>query len=353
MNLLQSLRRYGQSVWLDGFERGWINRGELQQYIEKDGLRGVRSNFQSLQAAIEGREYDRDFATLAQQGTSRTAQSTYDYLIVRDLQLAADLLKQVHSQAQGHDGFVQVDLPPEALLQPETAIATAQDIWQSVGWSNLLLGIPATQIMLPVIEQLISDHINVNATLVFSPRVYEQVFDRYLRGIESQIQQGESVSDVVCFTSLSIGCLDAMIDPLIASSGISFSVVQARLLYQHYQNLHQSGRWQSLSGEIKPLRLVWDCTDISPESVWRYLQTLAVPETVMMLSLTTLEMYREVSLLPTSLAGGEQDEQIPMSGLQMETVLAERVNSFVNEERERSSNAFRQLLDAIEQKKMR
>ncbi|WP_277881233.1 hypothetical protein [Leptolyngbya sp. FACHB-321] len=29
---------------------------------------------------------------------SRTARSTYDYLMVRDLQLAADLLKQIHSQ---------------------------------------------------------------------------------------------------------------------------------------------------------------------------------------------------------------------------------------------------------------
>ena len=161
------------------------------------------------------------------------------------------------------------------------------------------------------------------------------------------------MSDVVCFTSLSIGCLDAMIDPLIASSGISFSVMQARLLYQHYQTLHQSGRWRSLFEGIKPLRLVWDCTDIPPKSAWRYLQTLAVPETVMMLSPTTLETYREVSLLPTSLADSEQGEQMPVSGLQMETVLAERVDSFVNEERERLSNAFRQLLDAIEQKKMR
>ena len=175
MNLLQSLRRYGQSVWLDGFERGWISRGELQQYIEEDGLRGVRSNFQSLQAAIEGIEYDRDFTTLAHKGMSRTAQSDYDYLIVRDLQLAADLLKQVHSQTQGRNGYVQIDLPPDALLGPETAIAAAQKIWQSVGWSNLLLRIPATQLMLPVITQLIGDRINVNATLVFSPNVYEQV----------------------------------------------------------------------------------------------------------------------------------------------------------------------------------
>jgi transaldolase len=93
---------------------------------------------------------------------------------VRDLQLAADLLKQAHVQSHGREGYIQVDLPPDALLQPETAIAEAQRIWQRVGWSNLMLRIPATQTMLPVIEQLIGDHINVNATLVFSVLLQKQ-----------------------------------------------------------------------------------------------------------------------------------------------------------------------------------
>lgn len=39
-----------------------------------------------------------------------------------------------------------------------------------------MLTIPVTQIMLPVIEQLISDRINVNATQI----TYEQVSDSYL-----------------------------------------------------------------------------------------------------------------------------------------------------------------------------
>ncbi len=351
MNLLQSLCRYGQSIWLDGYERSWISRSQLQQSIEEDGLRGVRSNFQSLQTAIARQEYDRDFTTLAQQRTERTAQSDYDYLIVRDLQLAADLLKQVHSQTQGRDGYVQIDLPSDALLQPETAIAAAQKIWQSVGWSNLLLRIPAAPLMLPVIEQLISDRINVNATLVFSPKVYEQIFNRYLMALERLLQLGESVSDVVCFASVSMSHLNAVINPLIANSETSFSMVQARILYQHYHQFHGSERWTSLPEETKPLRLVWDCTDIPSESAWRYLQALAFPETVMLLSPSTLELYREVSLLPTSWAD-ERVEQISISGLQMEISLDERVEQFLNEEGVRSLNAFHQLLGTIEQKRM-
>jgi transaldolase/glucose-6-phosphate isomerase len=80
-----------------------------------------------------------------------------------------------------------------------------------------------------------------------------------------------------------MGRLDAVINPLIANSETSFSVMQARLLYQHYRKLCQSERWCSLPEGVKPLRLVWDYTDIPPEFAWRYLQMLAAPGTVMML----------------------------------------------------------------------
>jgi hypothetical protein len=99
-------------------------------------------------------------------------------------------------------------------LQTQSAIAEAQILWDSVGWRNLMLRIPVAQIMLPVIAQLIRDR-NVNAAFVFSQTTYEQVGDAYLRGLESLIQQGESVIEIACFTSFSIARLDAVIHPLL------------------------------------------------------------------------------------------------------------------------------------------
>jgi len=93
------------------------------------------------------------------------------------------LLKQTHSQTCGLDGYLQIDLPPHSLLHGQSAIAEAQILWDSVGWRNLMLRIPAAQIMLPVIAQLIRDRINVNAAFVFSQTTYEQVGDAYLPGL--------------------------------------------------------------------------------------------------------------------------------------------------------------------------
>jgi transaldolase len=350
MNLLQSLRHSGQSLWLDGFERSWVSSGQLQQAIEADGVRGVRSNFDALNLAIQGHAYDRDFRTLAQRGSSRSAQSDYEYLLVRDLQLAADRLKQVHVRTQGRDGYVQVDLPPDTLFKAETAIAAAQKIWRAVGWSNLLLRIPATRLMLPVIEQLLGEGMNVNATLVFSPSVYEQVFECYLRGLDNQIQPGESVSHGVCFASFAIGQLDAAIHPLAAHLEPSLGMLQSRLLYEHYQMLGQRKCWRSRSEGTQLVRLVWDCTTVRPESAWHYLQPLATPETVMVLEPSTLEKYREVFLLPVNLIENEQAEQRVTNGWS-ELDLDERIDQFVNEEMTRSLNAFQQLLDTIEHKR--
>jgi transaldolase len=215
MNLWRLLRRRSQSVGLDNFERGWITHSKLQHYIDDRGLRGVLSNFQSLQAAIEAKKYAIDFSTLGHQKIERSAGHKYDYLIRRDLQLAADLLKQTHSQTCGRDGYVQIDLPPHSLLQAQSAIAEAQILRRSVGWCKLMLRIPAAQILLPVIEQLICDRINVNATFVFSETTYQQVGDAYLPGLESLIPQGESVSEIACFTSFSIARLDEVIHPLL------------------------------------------------------------------------------------------------------------------------------------------
>ena len=154
MNLWRSLWRRGQSVWLDNFERSWITNSKLQHYIDDRGLRGVLSNFQSLQATIEEKKYAIDFSTLPHQNIKCSAGHKYYYLIRRDLQLAADLLKQTHSQTRGRDGYVQIDLHPHSLLQAQSAIAEAQILWRSVGWCNLMLRIPATHILLPVIAQL-------------------------------------------------------------------------------------------------------------------------------------------------------------------------------------------------------
>jgi len=50
---------------------------------------------------------------------------------------------------------------------------------------NVMIKIPATKAGLPVIETLISEGINVNATLIFSIPRYMEVMEAYLLGLEN------------------------------------------------------------------------------------------------------------------------------------------------------------------------
>jgi transaldolase len=96
---------------------------------------------------------------------------------------------------------------------------------------------------------------------------------------------------------------------------------------------------------------VWDCTDVPPASTWPYLEHLAFPETVVMLLPSILEMYREVSLLPTGLINTGSAEQSLIRESQMEISLNQLVEQFVNEKITRSLNTYQQLIDTIEHKR--
>lgn len=162
------------------------------------------------------------------------------------------------------------------------------------------------------------------------------------------------MSDIAFFTSFSIARLDAAMQPFIASSleRTLFGMAQAKLLYQHYQNVCQSECWIVLREKANLLRLMWDCTGIQPQVAWRYVQALAVAETAIVLPPSTLETYGEVSLLPMSLIDNlERVEQISTSLPQMEISLDTIADQLVIEEVARSMKDFEQLLNTIEQKR--
>lgn len=64
-----------------------------------------------------------------------------------------------------------------------------------------------------VIEQLISEGINVNATLLFGLQRYQQVLDAYLTGIEARVAQGKSVRCVASVASFTVSPADAIAEP--------------------------------------------------------------------------------------------------------------------------------------------
>jgi transaldolase len=358
MNLSQTLRHYGQSVWLDGVERNSILTGRLQRSID-DGLRGLLSNFTSLEQAIRAGDYNRDFQSIAS-GSDLDPASIYEYLTIQDIQLAADLMKAVYDRTHATDGFVNLDLSPNRAIDTQATLTEARRLWQAVGWSNLMLKIPATAATMPAIEQLVAEGINLNVTLVYSQIVYERVTEAYLRGLEALSSEGKEVSKVASVASFSIGRLDeaiaiqanttaqqqALRESLLGRVGIA----QAKVVYQQYQAIYQADRWQSLARlGAQPQRLLWDISNINSARFpsQHYIKSLIGAGTVLAMSLQIVEESDRFSPTRASLTIDVDLARQTLENLEQIVSLETIADRLLAEELQQSQDDYQQLLDTI------
>ena len=308
-NPLLKARDFGHSIWLDFLGRGLIASGELQRMIEDDGVGGVTSNPAIFEKAIgQTDDYDRAIAEMARAG--RSAEEVYEALTVEDVQDAADLLRAVYDRTEGRDGFVSLEVNPHLARDTTGTVAEARRLWAAVDRPNLLIKVPATTEGLPAIEQLISEGINVNITLLFGLPRYAEVAEAYIAGIEQRVQHGEDVRRIASVASFFLSRIDVLVDPIFevkrhgqdaeAESAAKLrgqvAIASAKVAYQMYLEIFGATRWRILADHgARVQRLLWASTSTkNPEySDVKYVEPLIGPETVNTLPLETVDAYRD------------------------------------------------------------
>src|ERR1700746_2826035 len=190
MNPVKSTENHGQAVWLDFLARGFVAKGDLKKLIDTDGVKGVTSNPSIFEKAIgSSDEYDGSIGRLLQKG-DRPIADLFEHVAIEDIQHAADVLRPVYDRLNGHDGFVSLEVSPYLAMDTKGTIAEARRLWKDVHRRNLMVKVPATAEGLPAIQHLISEGISINITLLFSQKVYLQVAEAYLAGIEKYLAKG-------------------------------------------------------------------------------------------------------------------------------------------------------------------
>src|SRR5437762_2882030 len=212
-NPLFELYEAGTSVWLDYIRRSLMTSGELKRMIQDDAVVGMTSNPTIFEKAIGGSsDYDDALRRLVDSGKSD--EEIMLSLIVEDIQMAADVLKPVYDQTRHKDVYVSIEVLPRVANDTKGTIDMAQDLFGRVGRPNILVKIPATDEGLPAIEQCISDGININITLMFSVKVYEDVARAYIRGLQRRLKQGQPV-DIASVASFFVSRVDTAVDKLL------------------------------------------------------------------------------------------------------------------------------------------
>jgi transaldolase/glucose-6-phosphate isomerase len=212
-NPLFELYEAGTSVWLDYIRRSLMTSGELKRMIEEDAVVGMTSNPTIFEKAIGGSsDYDDALRALIEAGIAY--EEIMLGLIVEDIQMAADVLKPVYDQTKHKDGYVSIEVLPRVADDTNGTIAMAHDLFERVGRPNIFVKIPATDAGLPAIEQCIADGLNINITLMFSVKVYEDVARAFIRGLQRRMKQGHAV-DVASVASFFVSRVDTAVDKLL------------------------------------------------------------------------------------------------------------------------------------------
>jgi transaldolase/glucose-6-phosphate isomerase len=307
-NPLVRLTGFGQSLWMDFIRRGTIESGELQRFVDEDGVRGVTSNPSIFEKAIAG-SHDYDVAVRALSLQGKGAEEIVQALVLEDIRRAADLLRPIYDRLGGRDGFVSLEVSPGLARDTAGTIGEARALWRAVDRPNVMIKVPATHQGLLAIQQLTTDGINVNVTLLFGIPRYRQVVEAYIAGLETRVRLGQPLDTVASVASFFLSRIDVLVDPMLekvmqaegpgaelaARLHGEVAIASAKAAYDAYRTLFTGERFQKLAAEgAHPQRLLWASTSTKNPSYSdvKYVEPLIGPETVNTMPVETLHAYR-------------------------------------------------------------
>jgi transaldolase len=269
---LLQLQKCGQSYWLDNLTRGMIRSGELQRRIKEEGLRGITANPTTFGRALASGDYDEEIKRLAREGYS--ADEIYERLLVRDVQEACDLFKEVHRESGGIDGFVSLEVSPHLAHDAGGTMHEARRYNDLVHRTNLFVKVPGTRAGFLAIEQLLYEGYPINITLLFSLSAYEAVIEAYLSALEQRVAEKRSLDHVASVASFFLSRIDLLVDhllmqrdrpgdgrPLSTTLRGKAAVALAKLAYQSFRRAFSGERWERLAVKgAKVQRPLWAST---------------------------------------------------------------------------------------------
>jgi transaldolase / glucose-6-phosphate isomerase len=346
MNPVKALEAHGQAVWLDFLARGFIAKGDLKKLIETDGVKGVTSNPSIFEKAIgSSDEYDAPIGDALKTG-DRPVAELFEHLAVEDIQHAADVLRPVYDELKGHDGFVSLEVSPYLALDTKATIVEAERLWSEVDRENLMVKVPATAEGLPAIQHLIGKGISINITLLFSQKVYVQVAEAYLKGLEKYVAGGGDPSHVASVASFFVSRIDVAVDKqldekiakandptekarLTALKG-KVAIANAKLAYQEYLKLFSGKRWDKLAAKgAKPQRLLWASTGTKNKDYRDviYVEELIGKNTVNTVPPATLDAFRDHGEPRDSLTENVEDAKAVLDGLEQSGIALDKITA--------------------------
>lgn len=166
------------SLWCDFIEREFIQK-DFVELLQSGKINAATSNPAIFKNAIL---HSKLYKNEVQKLKGKNAKEIYELLAVRDIQVAADKLAPYF--AIGNDGFISLEIDPRLYDKTSLSLGEAKRLYSQISKPNAMIKIPATKQSYEVMSALMSEGINVNATLIFSLDQAKQCFEALNEGLK-------------------------------------------------------------------------------------------------------------------------------------------------------------------------
>jgi transaldolase/glucose-6-phosphate isomerase len=359
-NPLKALSEQGQSLWLDYVSRDLISSGELKRLRDEDSISGITSNPTIFEKAMAGGSaYDSSFLSCLLENPHANAKQIFERLAVEDLQQAADLLRPIYDQTGGNDGFVSLEVSPDLAYDSEGTVQEARRLWSAMGRPNAMIKVPATKECIPAIEQLTSEGVNINITLMFSLAQYEEVARAYIRGLK-KCSHPHSITSVASFF---VSRVDTKIDKELEKIGSEqassllgkIAIANSRIVYRKFKEIF-GNEFESLRRKgARVQKPLWASTSTKnpayPDVM--YVEELIGPDTVNTMPPETIRAFRDHGQArgATVMEGDPQSLLDKLNILKID--LGKATNELLREGVDSFAASYKKLISSLNEKRNR
>lgn len=152
------------SLWCDFVQKDFL-RDEFVSLVRASLIQGATSNPSIFAKAFATPVYEQAIAGLR----GKNKKSIYEELACADIQRAAEILKPLWERDKAL-GYISLEIDPFLCDEASKSIDEGKRLYKRINMPNVMIKVPATQAGYEVMNALAKEGINVNATLVFSPK---------------------------------------------------------------------------------------------------------------------------------------------------------------------------------------
>ena len=290
MKNIKTLQENKQSLWIDFISRNLLNSGKLETLIKKRGITGLTSNPSIFEKAIsDSNDYDDDILKLLKSNSRISSYEIFEELSIYDIKKAAELLLNTYENTNHLDGYASIEVSPKLAYKTKETIDQALHLNKKINMPNIMIKVPATDEGIEAIKILTKMGLNINATLMFNQRHYDNVSNAFLEGTANYSQKLLPFSVASFFVSR----VDTKIDNLLETKDKNhkllgkIAIANSRLAYITFLKKFPNQNKKPLQ---KPL---WGSTSTKNPNYSNslYIDKLIAPNTVNTVPLETIEKF--------------------------------------------------------------